>query len=77
MLHHFITQYLKNMLLYSIETGINQYLQLILHCYFTGHAVEPLVVVDAFLISFLASCHILGTSPLNYVSSDYSQQCLK
>ena len=49
-LHHFITQCLKNMLLYSIETAIDQYLQLILQCYFNRHAVASLVVAGAFLI---------------------------
>ena len=39
MMHHFIIQCLKNMLLYSIEIVIYQYLQLILQCYFNGHAV--------------------------------------
>ena len=39
------------MLLYAIETVIYQYLQLILQCYFNGHAVAPLVVVGAFLIT--------------------------
>ena len=51
MLHHFITQYLKNMLLYPIETIIDQYLQLILQCYFKWHAVAPLVVAGALLIT--------------------------
>ena len=51
MLHHFIVQCLKNMLLHSIETVIYQYLQLILQCYFNGHAVAPLVVAGAFLIT--------------------------
>ena len=32
------------MLLYSIEIVIDQYLQLILQCYFNGYAVAPLVV---------------------------------
>ena len=31
----------------------NQYLQLILQCYFNGHAVAPLVVAGAFLITGL------------------------
>ena len=44
MLHHFITQCLTNMFLYSIETVIDQYLQLMLQCYFNGYAVAPLVV---------------------------------
>ena len=50
MLHNFITQCLKNMFLYSIETVIDQYLQLILQGYFNGHAVASLVVEGAFLI---------------------------
>ena len=51
MLHHFIIQCLKDMLLYSIETVIDQYLQLILKGYFNGYAVAPLVVAGAFLIT--------------------------
>ena len=50
MLHHFIKQcYIQY--LYSIETVTDQYLQLILQCYFNGHAVAPLVVAGAFLIT--------------------------
>ena len=68
MLHHFITQGLKNILLYSIEIVIDQYFQLILQCYFNGHAVATLVVAGAFLITcFLGRCHLLGTSSPNYL----------
>ena len=37
--------------LYSVETVIYQYLQLILQCYFNGHAVALLVVAVGFLIT--------------------------
>ena len=53
MSHHIITQCLKYMLLYSIETVSDQYLQLILQWYFNGHEVAPLVVaIDFLIISF-------------------------
>ena len=51
MLHHFIIQCLKNMLLCSIEIVIDQYFQLILQCYFSGHAAAPLVVAGVSLIT--------------------------
>ena len=76
MLHLFITQCLKNMFLYSIETVIDQYLQLILQCYLNGHAVALLVVPGAFLITFLASCHLLRTLSPNYVDSLVLLKCL-
>ena len=50
--------------LHSIEILVDQCLQLILQCYFNGHTVAPLVVASAFLITFLASCHLLGRCPL-------------
>ena len=56
MLHHFITQCLNNMLLHLIETVIYQYFNLILQCYFNGHASG--IPGGG---RFLASCHLLGT----------------
>ena len=65
MLHHCITQCLKNILLFSIETVIDQYLQLILQCYFNGHAVAPLVMAGAFLITgFWLAVTSWGLCPL-------------
>ena len=66
MLDHFITKNLNNMLLYSIEIAIHQYLQLILQCYFNGHAVAPLVVAGVFLITgFWLAVTSWGLHPLN------------
>ena len=53
------------MLLYSIETETDQYLQFILQCYFNGHAVVPLVVAGAFLITgFWLAVTSWGLPPL-------------
>ena len=70
MLPHFITQCLKYMLLYSIETVIDQYLQLILQCYFNGHAVAPLVVTGTFVITgFWLTVTSWGLCSINYLGS--------
>ena len=57
MLHHFLLQCLNIMLFSAIEIVIDQYLQLILQCYFNGHTVAPLVVTRAFLIAGITTFH--------------------
>ena len=53
------------MFLYSMGTVIDQYLQLILQCYFNGHAVAHLVVEGAFLITgFWLAVTSWGLHPL-------------
>ena len=50
--------------LYSIETVIDQYLQLILQCYFNGYAVVPLVVAGALRTGFWLAVASWGLQPL-------------
>ena len=63
--HFFFTMSEEYMSLYLIQIVIDQNLQLSLQCYFNGHAVAPLMVAGAFLITcFWLHVTSLGLCPL-------------